>query len=92
MGRMSLEGMLDSEITRRTALEWHLRSNHFPPVPLSMVEPCEQAIDACNEGDSDRQIQLPEQTSWRGHDTAPAWAIVEGHHLDSFLDDLDDDY
>ncbi len=27
------------------AIGIHLQSNHYPPVPLSMVEPCIDAID-----------------------------------------------
>lgn len=91
MGRMSLEGMVSEGISLEQSLVWHLTSNHFPPVPTSMVGPCIEAIEACNEDDSNRLIQLPEQTSWRGQDSAPAWAIVEGHHLEFYLDS-DDEY
>jgi hypothetical protein len=91
MGRMSLDGMLEGEVDYEVALQWHLTSNHYPPVPLSMIQACKDAIDACNEEDSSRSIELPGGTSWRGKDSAPAWAIVEGHHLESFLMS-DDDY
>ena len=92
MGQQSLEGML--EVTDYdSALRWHLTSNHFPPVPLAMVEACKNAIQAVIDGMRDKEIQLPGQTSWRGRDSAPAWAIIEGHHLESFLGDLtDEDY
>ena len=63
-----------------------LRSNHYPPVPHSMVQPCIEAILACNEDESDRQIELPEGVLWRGQTTAPAYAIVEGHHLEAWVD------
>lgn len=90
MGQQSLEGML--EVTDyEVALRWHLTSNHFPPVPVSMVEPCKQAIDAFHEGDSERLIDLGGVSLWRGQTAAPAWAIIEGHHLESFLAN-DDEY
>jgi len=39
----------------------HLRSNHYPPVPLSMVQPCIEAIDAVNDaGLWNLEIPLPE--------------------------------
>lgn len=89
--------MLDS----RTAMQWHLQSNHYPPVPSSMVDPCLDAIEACNELDYDRLIQLPIdgvdrngepfQITWRGKDSAPAWAIVEGHHLQAWIE-LDEEF
>lgn len=90
MGRMSLEGMLDGGLSLEQALVWHLTSNHFPPVPTTMVEPCIQAIDAIHEDDAERLIDLPEETSWRGQSKAPAWAIVEGHHLEAFLESDED--
>lgn len=75
----------------QTGLRWHLRSNHFPPVPLSMLPVCEEAIDAANEDDWERMIELPEGTSYRGRDEAPAWAIVEAHHLQSWIDNGEDE-
>lgn len=69
-----------------TALSWHLQSNHYPPVPLSMVPVCLAAIEAANEGDYDRLIDLPEGVLYRNNEQAPAWAIAEAHHLDSFID------
>jgi hypothetical protein len=70
-----------------TALRWHLQSNHFPPVPIEMMGPCNEAIDAANEDDWGRLIDLPENTSYRGRSQAPAWAIVEAHHLSGFLEE-----
>ncbi len=66
-----------------------LRGNHYPPVPHTMVTPCIEAINACNEDESDRLIELPEGVSWKGLKTAPAYAIVEGHHLDSWVNYAD---
>jgi hypothetical protein len=75
-------------ITLEQSIAIQLTSNHYPPVPTSMVDPCIKAIEACNEGESDRQIALPEGVFWRlGATSAPAWAIVEGHHLGAWLDD-----
>jgi hypothetical protein len=73
------------------ALEWHLRVNHYPPVPSSMVKPCLDAIDAYWELDLDREIQLPEGVYYRGNETAPARAIIVNHHLDAWCSD-DEEY
>lgn len=83
---MSYEG----EISLEQAIGYHLQSNHYPPVPLSMVKPCIEAIDAASEGDIDLEIEMPEGVSYRGLPTAPAWAIIEQHHLDSWIDSEDD--
>lgn len=75
-----------------TALAWHLRSNHYPPVPLTMVEPCKQAIDAYWELDLDREIKLPDGVLYRGSETAPARAIIINHHLEAWCEDDEDDW
>lgn len=78
-------------ITLEDAIGMHLRGNHYPPVPLSMVPVCIEAIDAYNEGDASVMVKLPEGVSWRGQLEAPAYAIIEAHHLDAWLD-IDEDY
>jgi len=88
MGRAYAEGLadeVDNLIDLPTALHIHLRSNHYPPVPVAMIEPCVAAIDAANDDDWERDIDLTGIAKWRGSDYAPAWAIIEGHHLESFL-------
>jgi hypothetical protein len=67
------------------AILLHLRNNHYPPVPASMVEPCIDAIDAYYEEDYDKLIKLPEGVSWRGQTLSPASAIIEAHHLEAWL-------
>jgi hypothetical protein len=69
-----------------TQIGIHLSSNHYPPVPSSMIQPCIEAIDAVNDmGLWGADIQLPEGITWRGQITAPASAIIEAHHLDAWL-------
>jgi hypothetical protein len=78
------------ELDLESSIGYHLRSNHYPPVPLSMVQPCINAIDAYWEEDLNRHIELPDGVLWRGEEYAPAWAIIEGHHLDAWC--RDDEY
>jgi hypothetical protein len=63
----------------------HLQSNHYPPVPVAMVQPCIDAIDAYYDEDYDRLIDLPKDITWRGETSAPASAIVDAHHLDAWI-------
>ncbi len=86
MGRLNAEGMADMDMPLQAVLHWHLRSNHYPPVPVTMIDPCIAAIDAANEGDYDAPIDLPEGVSYKGQTTAPAWAIIDQHHLDTWID------
>ena len=77
--------MVGEEVSLRTAVSWHLTSNHFPPVPDIMVEPCIEAIQNAEIGDWDTEISLPEGVGYKGLTVAPTWAMVEQHHLDSFI-------
>lgn len=70
-----------------TALRWHLSSNHYPPVPASMVPVCAEAVLMASSGEWDAMISLPDSVSYRGMDVAPVWAIVEAHHLQPFVTD-----
>jgi hypothetical protein len=80
---------LSNELDLEVALGYHLQGNHYPPVPLSMVQPCIEAIDAYYEEDYNRLIEMPEGVSYRGSDHAPASAIIEQHHLHAWLPEED---
>ena len=83
---------LGINLTLEEQITIQLRSNHYPPVPYSMVQPCIEAIYACNQGDSDELIELPENVTWKGLTSAPAYAIVESHHLDNWVGYENEDY
>jgi hypothetical protein len=67
----------------------HLQSNHYPPVPASMLGPSKRAISAVNRGKHDSKIKLPTGVLYRGQKSAPASAIVEAHHLHSWIKESD---
>lgn len=92
MGRMNADAMAETGMSLRAMLSWHLGSNHYPPVPQDMIDPCIDAIYAATEDDWSRKVNLPDGTLYRGMPEAPAWAIVEAHHLESFLPCDDEDY
>ena len=85
MGSTFATELANGELDLSTAIGIHLTSNHYPPVPTSMVLPCIEAIEAYNEGETDREIAMPEGITYKGFNTAPAWAIVEQHHLEAWL-------
>ena len=78
-------------LTMADSIAMHLRVNHYPPVPTSMVQPCIDAIDAYWEDDFNREIELPEGVLWRGNENAPAYAIIESHHLEAWCQ-YDEEY
>ena len=91
MGRVQTEevaGFADID----TALRWHLRHNHYPPVPDAMAAPCKAAIEIARhwiEGEGeDELVDLPDGVQWKGRTDgkAPASALIESFHLSEFID------
>lgn len=91
MGFNTATDLADSDIDLEAQIGMHLRVNHYPPVPLAMVQPCIDAIDAYWEDDHNRLIDLPKDITWRDKTQAPAHAIIEAHHLDAWLVDIDNE-
>jgi hypothetical protein len=81
---------LANELDLELAIGYHLQGNHYPPVPLSMVQPCIDAIDAYYDDDYDRFIAMPEGVFYKGMSHAPAGAIIEQHHLYAWLPENED--
>ncbi len=69
-----------------TAISIHLSSNHYPPIPNTMVLPCIEAIEAYWEDETDREIPMPDGITYKGMNTAPAWAIIDQHHLHAWCE------
>ena len=53
MGSVTAIGLADSVLDLETQLAYHLQGNHYPPVPLSMVQPCIDAIEQATYNLSD---------------------------------------
>ena len=85
MGSVTALGIQDSVLDLETQLAYHLQGNHYPPVPLIMVAPCIEAIDAAYDDDYNRFIEMPEGVFYKGMSHAPAWAVIEQHHLSFWL-------
>ena len=94
MGSVTAIGLADSVLDLETQLLYHLKGNHYPPVPSEMVAPCIEAIDAAYDEDYDRMIDMPMvgefQITYKGMSHAPAHAIVDQHHLSWFIDPVDE--
>jgi hypothetical protein len=89
MGSITAIGLADTTLDLETQLLYHLKGNHYPPVPAEMVKPCIEAIDAFYDEDYQRMIEMPMvgdfQILYKGMSHAPASAIVEQHHLEWFI-------
>ena len=90
MGSMAATDMAqqvaEGNVSLRGALEWHLMANHFPPVPMPMVDVCQRIIETQGTWAYDDTISVPEDVRWRGLATAPIQSIIEGFHLEEFLE------
>ena len=92
MGRnLAVDLASNPDLTLEISLSYHLTGNHYPPVPLSMVDPCIAAINAAKAREWSKLIDLPAGVKWRGKDQAPVSALIEGHHLECFIDGGDED-
>jgi len=90
MGSTYAQGIIESEISIETQIEWHLIGNHYPPVPKSMVKPCLEAIMSYNAGDHVKEIKLPEGITYQGKTSSPAVALINAHHLEDWLVEEDE--
>ena len=86
MGSISAQDMAH-QAPLEVALTWHLQSNHFPPVSTAFIPTAIAAIEAANEGDWDRVIDFPKGTAIESDN---AGRIVDGLHLESWIDFSDD--
>jgi hypothetical protein len=86
MGSITAIDLAESvELSLEDQIGIHLTSNHYPPVPKSMVPVCIDAIDKANDGDWEAMVKLPEGVSWKGQLEAPAYSIIEAHHLEFWI-------
>jgi hypothetical protein len=87
MSNLPTEDMMQHASDPDMVLHWHLRNRHFPPVGF-MFDVCKQAIDACNAGDWEQEIDTSGYAEHRRYGTnVPAWVIVDTYHLEPFIDE-----
>ena len=102
MGYASAVGMADSVsegmISLKVALQWHLTTNFYPPLPVGYVPPLVEAIEAVNDYDYLKEIVLGDlnplpKKAWVNEDGEAviyAGALVDILRADSFLDDTEE--
>ena len=90
MGRTTAVGISELDIPLKEQIEIHLVRNFYPPIPKFMAQTCVDALNAYWEKETNRMIDMPKGGSYKGSTSAPAWAIVEQHRLDTWLDSEED--
>jgi hypothetical protein len=64
------------------AITYHFRSNHYPPLPHSLIPVAISII----KGEAGDEIELPDGITWRGQTTAPVSECIRAWHLQDFLE------
>ena len=72
---LTQQGVIDED----QMIEWHLTSNHFPPVHRVFVETAKEAIRLANEGNWDAEVTMPNGL------VRTVSFIVDGLHLGEFV-------
>ena len=91
MGRMYAEGIAETGLPLEEQIEWHLRGNFFPPVPMSMIPVCVKAIEYYNNGEPTKMVGLPDGIGYKGLTAAPANEIIEQHRLSTWIVEEDEE-
>ena len=85
-GKSMAEQVEEGNIGLRQALTWHLQGNHYPPLPVALVDVAEKAIILADM--PEHGIELPEGITFRGGKTViTAAEAIESMHLECFLED-----
>lgn len=72
-----------------TALAIHFQSNHYPPLPLSLIPVAKRVIEKAQRGEWEARVRLPEGITFRGSTLAPVRECAKAWHLDAWIYDLE---
>jgi hypothetical protein len=89
MGRTGAMGMAaavgDSTISLEAAIHWQLTSNHYPPLPVSLIPAAMRALKAARKEQWHRKVLMPKEIKFRGLRLAPVGDLIEALHLEDFI-------
>lgn len=91
MGRSSLEDMLAHSSNIDVVLEWHLRNNHYPPLPVALLPVAKKAIEHGQAEEFDVELKMPDGIAFRGQKKATVRLLIETMHLEEFLNPQSED-
>jgi hypothetical protein len=63
----------------------HLKTRFNKPIPLSMIDPCLEAIEKANNGEWDSMITLPDGNLYKGEPQASVRTMVDSHALQQWI-------
>lgn len=72
----------DGDDNRLGAMQWHLQHNLYPPAPIDFAPACVEALEALEEGEEDREIDLGDRLLVGGERVVSAERLAEEFFLD----------
>ncbi len=88
MGSLAAQDMVEWCPDLDVALEWHLRSNHFPPLPYGLIPIAKEAIALANKGEWDKEIDMH---GYHESPTLPVYLVIGAMHLDAWVKSEEDE-
>jgi len=79
------QAVKDNWIDLGTALHWHLRFNHYPPMPIALINVAVTAIERANVEDYDSEIDLPQDVMFLGKTSVSVCEAINSMQLDCFI-------
>jgi len=91
MGRMTAEGYKksidDGSLSLENAISIHLSSNHYPPLPSTLVPVALKALTKAKKGEWEKKIRLPEGLEHKIYGKlVPVQVVMDYMHLEPFLE------
>jgi len=88
MGYGYARGLVDAGLDTDAAIGLHLVQNCYPPM-IGFKDAAIASVVACNQGDPERLVAMPEGVSHRVYGkTIPAHVLVDTLKLEAFLEDI----
>lgn len=85
MGKLTEMVIANTDLPLEQKLKWHLHGNHYPPLPMSLVSACLEAIELARLDYYTAQVKLPDGLEYDGLSILSVDELVEACHLDGFI-------
>lgn len=87
MGSTGTRSMLEHATNEDAVLEWHMRSNHYPPLPRCLIQVAKDVIRALRDDAPEELIQLPDGIEHKEYGReVPAHVCADSWHLWEFAE------
>ena len=85
MGKLTEMIIANTDLPLEQKLKWHLQGNHYPPLPMSLVSACLEAIELARLDYYTAEVKLPNGLEYDGSPVMVVGELVSACHLDGFI-------